>query len=143
MGIRVATWPHLAASLKTAVCLLLTYNLQYSSDGPRPKRGNCGQLQQSSSVEVASLVAHTTGDGSRTASPPPRLPKPDQADSQSQQARHSPQASCLGYLRDRFVQAKNLGTKLQNSSLPHYETKWLSLTTHFSECGLAGVVKGT
>ena len=74
-------------------------------------------------------------------------PGPDRADSQSQQARHNPQASRIRTCRlsQGYVgsQAKNFQTRLQNSSSPHGEAKRLSLTTHCSESGLAGVVKGT
>ena len=60
----------------------------------------------STGVEITSMVPHATGNVGSTTTPLTRQTKPNPADSQSQQARHNPHTSRMGYLRDRFQSQK-------------------------------------
>ena len=66
--------------------------------------GRCGV--SSTGVEITSMVPHATGNVGSTTTPLTRQTKPNPADSQSQQARHNPHTSRMGYLRDRFQSQK-------------------------------------
>ena len=73
-------------------------------------------------LEGTSLVPSPAGDASSGTTPASSKPKSDITDSQSQQTRHNPPSSRMGYLRDRF-RGQNLSEEASKLLLASWRQK--------------------